>query len=69
MSFIFIRVYTDGRFRLAGNAPHNEGRLEVFYNGTWGTVCDDSFDNKAATIACHSLGFVYDGCSFVFELT
>ena len=47
-----------------GDLPY-QGRLEVYHNGEWGTVCDDDFENVDATVACRSInsGSVYLGIS------
>uniref|UniRef100_A0A669BJL4 Lysyl oxidase homolog n=1 Tax=Oreochromis niloticus TaxID=8128 RepID=A0A669BJL4_ORENI len=46
------------QLRLAGEKKkHYEGRVEVFYNGEWGTVCDDDFSIYAAQVVCRELGF------------
>ncbi|KAI2657096.1 hypothetical protein H4Q32_021169 [Labeo rohita] len=45
------------KFRLAGYPrKHNEGRVEVFYDGEWGTICDDDFTLANAHVLCHHLG-------------
>ena len=42
--------------RLVGGQSPREGRVEVFYNKQWGTVCDDGFNQAAARVVCNSLG-------------
>ena len=51
---------SDGVLRLVDNSGQiggSSGRLEVFYSGQWGTVCDRGFNSDDARVACAELGY------------
>ena len=43
--------------RLVGGSSYNEGRVEILYNGVWGTICSDGWNINNAIVTCRSMGF------------
>ena len=58
-TFLFDAAHfcTTGNIRLEGGRTPMDGRLEVFRQGEWGTVCKNGFDVKDAAVICRSLGY------------
>ena len=56
--YIIVRRLSVRLINADGN-PSHEGRVEVYFNYTWGTVCSNGWDIREANIVCRMLKYPF----------
>ncbi|XP_078069586.1 scavenger receptor cysteine-rich domain-containing protein DMBT1-like isoform X2 [Mustelus asterias] len=51
-----VTVVENAQLRLADGPTSCSGRVEAFYNGSWGTICDSGWDIIDAQVVCSQVG-------------
>ena len=52
-------AFSNGVLRIVGGESSRCGRVEVYYDRQWGTVCDDKFGLNDGDAICKQLGYPY----------
>lgn len=58
---VHVVLCNNGDLRLRGGNSSFEGRVELCWNETWGTICDGFWSTFDANVACRQLGFAPAG--------
>ena len=70
----FLSTFPDGAVRLtSSSSPSRDdiggsaGRLKVYQDGEWRSVCESGFSISEATAVCVQLGYIMPCMTYIFD--
>ena len=54
-------TFRGGDVRLVGGSYQWEGRVEIFFAGSWGTITDSDWTSEDAQAVCRTMGYFRPG--------
>lgn len=54
---VLVAGYEDGDLRLVGSDFKAEGRVEIYHEKKWGTICDDRWGMEESNVTCKQYGY------------
>ncbi|RDD38528.1 Deleted in malignant brain tumors 1 protein [Trichoplax sp. H2] len=60
----YIGPALEGDLRLINGATLNEGRVEIFHNMKWSTVCGNTITKQEGKALCHQLNLIFEGFTY-----
>ena len=64
--FAALTNCTEGQIRLRGG--QKQGTVQICLSRVWGTICDNSWDSRDATVVCRQLGYPVLGEKYIIQI-
>ena len=62
---VLIAECNESEVKLVDGASTEDGRMVICFNGLWGSVCHNNWDDHDAEVVCKQLGYNGSKCKVI----